>query len=68
MNFPDGWVAPVCLQCQNKDEVRSVQIQITQLSCSNKYNSTKCPKTVNVTRPSLDMLYKDACKGHLIGV
>lgn len=33
-NFPDGWVDPLCLICENKDEVVSVPITVDQLSCS----------------------------------
>lgn len=33
-NFPDGWIDPLCLICENKDEIVSVQIEVDQLSCS----------------------------------
>ena len=39
-DFPDGWIDPLCLICENKDEIVSVQIEVDQLSCSQSGN---CP-------------------------
>lgn len=42
-NFPAGWTDPLCLVCQNKDEIVSVQIEVTQRSC---ISSNTCPDSV----------------------
>ena len=61
-NFPAGWSDPLCLVCQNKDEIVSVRIEVTQRSCEETKN---CPLKVNVTRAALE---KEQCKGMLTPV
>jgi len=58
-NFPDGWIDPLCLVCKNDDEIVSVQIEMSQLSCG---QSNNCPKIVNVTKQAIE---KGQCKGRL---
>lgn len=61
-NFPAGWSDPLCLVCQNKDEVVSVRIEVAQRNC---LESKNCPLKVNVTRAALE---KEQCKGTLTPV